>query len=490
MLRKPYKEVLDKAENLLVTLRAGSDPEKESKVQAAEAKRDSKCEIASFEATITAMAEGLAEAVGDTHIWLKDNHGALTENVNNVNEDLTKKHIVIGRDYIRFLGETEVEAEVTRQEKFRADNVLVIARLRAKLLSKTPAQIAAVQQQMQAGGVQAVQGREGGQQKPQVKTKFKMAAMPIPKFTGKIVDYPEWKKLFKDCVESQYEESATVMILRSQALPDSLSRLVPRCTDLAMVWEKLDRKYLDPTRVWKGVKSEIESLDRGKLGDSRYMMALVNKIIDAESLLETVGMVHWLRQEDKIPQYEDMLSRSEKLEWVRMKPRLTGTPWENFKTFIVKMRDEYEEISKTGTVELEEEKEQKVKCEFCKKYNHTEKDCRLKRAGGYQAESGKARGYQAETGKKQCWRCGSDNHLSRDCTAKVDQSSNMVKDRRSKKKEEDNHLADEKTAESQLGIFSNYLRTKDCRWCGRTYNSPLKCSGCGKQWPAKTKADH
>ena len=140
--------------NLLVTLRTRSDPEKESNVQAAEAKRGSKCELASFEATITAMAEELAAAVGDTRIWLKDNHGALTENVNN--EDLTIKHIVIGRDYIRFLGETEVEAEVTRQEKFRADNVPVIARLRAKLLSKTPAQVAAVQQQVQAGGVQAV----------------------------------------------------------------------------------------------------------------------------------------------------------------------------------------------------------------------------------------------------------------------------------------------------------------------------------------------
>ena len=77
----------------------------------------------------------------------------------------------------------------------------------------------------------------------------------------------------------------------------------------------------------------MNSLDRGKLGDSKYMVALVNKILDAESLLGTVGMVHWLRQEDKIPQYEDMLSKSEKLEWVRLKPKLAGTPWENLKLF-------------------------------------------------------------------------------------------------------------------------------------------------------------
>ena len=52
----------------------------------------------------------------------------------------------------------------------------------------------------------------------------------------------------------------------------------------------------------------------------------VPKLLDAENLLETVGMVHWLRQDDKIPEYEDMLSMTEKLEWVKLKPSLTGTP--------------------------------------------------------------------------------------------------------------------------------------------------------------------
>ena len=65
----------------------------------------------------------------------------------------------------------------------------------------------------------------------QFKAKVKMAALPIPKFSGKLVEYPEWKKLFKECVESQYEESAVVMILRTQALPDSLTSMVPRCID-------------------------------------------------------------------------------------------------------------------------------------------------------------------------------------------------------------------------------------------------------------------
>ena len=118
-----------------------------------------------------------------------------------------------------------------------------------------------------------------------------MAAMTVPKFSGKAIDYPEWKNLFKDCIESQYEESAVVMILRTQSLPESLTSLVPRCAALTTVWEKLDKQFLDPARVWKGVKADLSSLDRKKLGDKKYMVGLVSKILDAESLLESVGMV-------------------------------------------------------------------------------------------------------------------------------------------------------------------------------------------------------
>ena len=81
--------------------------------------------------------------------------------------------------------------------------------------------------------------------------------------------------------------------------------------------------------------------------------------------------------------------------------------------------------------------------------------------------------------KKECWKCGSEDHLSWKCTKKADQSSNFVKDSETKKQNSPDY-----------DIYSNFLRSKDCRWCGRTYNSAFSCSGCGKQWQAKNKADH
>ena len=482
-VRKPYVAVVEKAEDKLETMGADDDQDTKAKAEAAQVKRDAEFELATFEAGVRATVNGLEKAIGETNIWLVENHGALTESVKGVDDELTKKHMSISRTYLNFMEGTDAGTEGKRQQTFRDELQPKVAELKARLQSKTPS----VGRQPSGGsqqGLGAQQGvvQGGVQRQVQVKAKMKLAAMPVPRFSGKVVDYPEWKKLFQDCVESQYETSATVMTLRTQGLPDSLVSLVPRCASLESVWEKLDKKFLDPSRVWKGVKADLKSLDRGKLGDCKYMVALVSKLLDAESLLETVNMVHWLRQEDKIPEYEDLLNKSEKLEWVRMKPRLTGTPWENFREFLLKMRDEYEEIAKTGTVEFGEEaqaisEEKKLKCDFCKRRGHTDSDCWQKKSGG-----GKSDG--KTEGKRTCYKCQGDDHIARDCPQKVKNSSNLVKQKKQEQKKQ------EVRDNTEQELFSNYLRTKDCRWCDRAYNTAFSCSGCGKLWAAKTKAEH
>jgi hypothetical protein len=118
-----------------------------------------------------------------------------------------------------------------------------------------------------------------------------------------------------------------------------------------------------------------------------------------------------------------------------LKPRLTGTPWENFREFLLKMRDEYEEIAKTGTVEFGEEAqansgEKKLKCDFCKRRGHTDSDCWQKKSGG-----GKSDG--KTEGKRTCYKCQGDDHIARDCPQKVKNSSNLVKQKKQEQKKQE-----------------------------------------------------
>ena len=464
-LWKPYKVVQRQADELI---HKDVTEEDEEEAEASVKKSEQSVELAAMEAVIKAEIEGLLSAVSATNIWLKDNHKALKEKADKMMDEIKEQHLELGKEYMGHFKDGDKDAEVKRQQTFRTEQVTRLAALRATLLSKTPAGVAPQVQTGAAaygarGGIAVEPKYESGESVPyKSKSKIKMAAMSVPKFSGKIIDYPEWKRLFKDCVEAQYEESAAVMILKTQALPEELRHYVPRSADLVLAWEKLDKQYLDPHKVWKGVKKDLQGLNRKKLGDTKYVVSLVDKLLDAESLLDTVGMAHWLRQEDKIPEYEDFLTKSELLEWVRMKPKLSGTRWENFKEFLVKLRDEYEEMTKAGTGDVEEVSEEKG-CDACKAKGrswktHTDSNCRSQ---------------QKVSTKRTCWRCGSEDHLAHQCTKKVDDGDSSARKNRSKQE-----------------AHSNFLRTKDCKWCGKTYQSDFNCTGCGVKWAAKSPAGH
>lgn len=459
-LWKPYKEVVRQAEDVIYK---DVTQEDEEEAEASEKKAGLIVELTSMEAVIKAEIEGLQAAVGATNIWLRDNHKALMDKANKLMEEIKNEYLNLGKECMGQFKDTGKDDEVKRQQTFREGQVTKLAAVKATLLSKTPAQVHA-----QPGVVQGGHGGDAVVPKSEVvegshhrtKSKMKMAAMPVPKFSGKIIDYPEWKMLFKDCVEPQYEDSAAVMILKTQALPEELRHYVPRSADLAQAWEKLDKQYLDPHKVWKGVKKDLQGLNRKKLGDTKYVVSLVDKLLDAESLLDTVGMAHWLRQEDKIPEYEDFLTKNELLEWVRTKPKMSGTRWENFKEFLIKLRDEYEEMTKAGTGDVEDISDTKG-CDTCKSggrnwKTHTDSDCKFQSKG---------------TRKKTCWKCGSEDHLSPQCTGRAD--SDPAK--KNKNRQE---------------AHSNFLRTKDCKWCGKSYQNEFTCSGCGVKLPAKTPVSH
>ena len=147
---------------------------------------------------------------------------------------------------------------------------------------------------------------------------------------------------------------------------------------------------------------------------------------------------------------------------------MSGTPWYNFKSFLIKTKDEYEELAKTGTDELDEEMN-KFKCTICKKNNHSEENCRFKKQ---QLKKGDE--------KKTCYLCGVEGHIAKNCSEKSRQGPNGTV---SKKKIKGKNGIDQ-------DCHSNYFRVKDCKWCARACNSPFKCSGCGKQWGFKVKCEH
>ena len=138
-LRKPFKEVMEKAEILLENKGEIVNQETEEKEEAAIRKRKAKNELSSLEAGLKDLVEGLEEVVESTTIWVKENHAAMVETVNSTQSDLNQKHLEVGEDYLKYLDVSLVEEENTRQQTFRESLSPKLGNLKAKLLSKTPA---------------------------------------------------------------------------------------------------------------------------------------------------------------------------------------------------------------------------------------------------------------------------------------------------------------------------------------------------------------
>ena len=93
-------------------------------------------ELVRFEAKLKAELEGVREVYGETNIWLKENHAALTVQVEELGKDLNEKHIVMSRNYVKYLDDTDGGVENTRPEKFSGELLPILARLQSGLRSK------------------------------------------------------------------------------------------------------------------------------------------------------------------------------------------------------------------------------------------------------------------------------------------------------------------------------------------------------------------
>ena len=165
-LSTPYKAAVERAEIAFESLHIIEDPEAEQKVKTADIKRQVKSELVRMEADLKSLVEGLEETIGGITIWLEDNHEALYGKVEELRHDLNKVHMQRGENYIKLLDAGQIEAEVKRQEGFRAELGPKLASLQITLLGKKPKRAAALpgfhiqQQLVRQGNLVAAQAQQ------------------------------------------------------------------------------------------------------------------------------------------------------------------------------------------------------------------------------------------------------------------------------------------------------------------------------------------
>lgn len=119
----------------------------------------------------------------------------------------------------------------------------------------------------------------------------------IPKFSGKIIDYPTFKSKFKMLVEKHMPPDIALIRLRDESLAQGSheSMLVKAKSSLPAAWQALDGHFGRPSFVRDANLKELrEIMPLVKATEPSCLRELVGKVISARDDLISVGMSHVL----------------------------------------------------------------------------------------------------------------------------------------------------------------------------------------------------
>ena len=118
--------------------------------------------------------------------------------------------------------------------------------------------------------------------------------------------------------------------------------------------------------------AELHTLDNKKLGQD-FMIRFATTLEDTEALLERDGNADYLCHPREVTALQDILPKSERVEYVKRCRTYIGTDYVKFKTFLMERKSEQQDLAKF--VGQEDDAGPGDKCEHCEKPGHKKKDC-------------------------------------------------------------------------------------------------------------------
>ena len=291
-----------------------------------------------------------------------------------------------------------------------------------------------------------------------INTRFKETIHPlqlekvkIPSFDGNIRKYPQFKTYFKKHVLSVIIETSAPYVLRSCLSGDPLECVKSTDDNLEEMWERLDRKYGDPTKITDVVINAIQNFksDSIKEGENRKLLEFITVVEDGYRDLQRVGLEAEITTTSSVSIIERMLPNDIKKEWSKIvcfsvEPINRSNRFPSLLTFLLDQRKiiEYEtaELRATNqtvrglthyTAALQKTIEDvgnkgltsPPKCLIHEKGMHWTSECKVFLAKPVEERK------QLLKMKGACWSCLKPGHRSRDCRRKKTCGKNSCNER-------------------------------------------------------------
>ena len=153
---------------------------------------------------------------------------------------------------------------------------------------------------------------------------IEMEKCKVPTFSGKTLEYPEFKRGWQKIAATHWDEDNQIEQLKFK-VDLHTKRIVSRCKNMAEVWEALDHEYAQELEV---VNAEVSTTPE-------YIVKLRNYLPGLEDTLKSVNGLEHLQTPDKVNRLVEKFDERTQHDWEYYKSKSSGKTWDRFFSFIL-----------------------------------------------------------------------------------------------------------------------------------------------------------
>ena len=208
------------------------------------------------------------------------------------------------------------------------------------------------------------------------KTHLKLPQSKPPIFSGELLDYLPWRRLWKETMGEGFTDPVQLAQLK-----ESLNKRAAEIVGLSAIrtmdnfWALMDDEYVNYNELARLAIADIKSVDRK---DTRYIQIVKNKLLTYKTDLEQVGLAYRITSDEMVHEHWLPLLNTETRErWIQEEEGAPGPQWGKFEAFITRQavaartRERISQASQSATF-----RPGLKSCSKCKQTDHLSRACK------------------------------------------------------------------------------------------------------------------
>ena len=167
---------------------------------------------------------------------------------------------------------------------------------------------------------------------------IEMEKSRAPTFSGRTIDYPEFKRGWKKVAGVCWEDSNQVEQIKFK-VDDESRRIISRCKTMDEVWKVLDSEFAQEQEVINAVDEELNKLLSYNCSVAEYIVKLRNHLPNLEAALDAVGGLDHLQSPDRVNLLISRFDDRTLHDWDYFRSKSTGPTYDRFMAFLIDRYD-------------------------------------------------------------------------------------------------------------------------------------------------------